>query len=102
MEGPGLPKIERVQFHSGPGCSKLQVAPAQNNQKEKAGGFGYGEAKTDVRAASLPGEDIERIEVGLISLSISRSVNPGSAIANSPGVRSVGCASVELFYGVAN
>ena len=51
----GLPKIERVQFHSGPGFSKLQVAPAQNNQKQE------GMAKTDVRAASLPGEDIERI-----------------------------------------
>lgn len=32
---------------------------------------------------------------------ISRSVNPDSAIANSPGVRSVGWASVELFDGVA-
>ena len=58
-------------------------------------------AKTDVRAASLPGEDIERISLGLIALSISRSVNPDSAIANSHGVRSVGCASVELFDGVA-
>ncbi|KAK4412293.1 hypothetical protein Salat_2980900 [Sesamum alatum] len=39
--------------------------------------------------------------LSLIALSISRSVNPDSAIANSPGVRSVGWASVELFDGVA-
>ncbi|KAK4414742.1 hypothetical protein Salat_2581100 [Sesamum alatum] len=44
--------------------------------KQKAGGFGY----------------VERPRF---------SVNPDSAIANSPGVRSVGWASVELFDGVA-
>ena len=52
---PGLAKIERVQFHSGPALSNLQVVPAQNKQQQE------GMAKTDVSAASLPGEDIERI-----------------------------------------
>jgi|EndMetStandDraft_8_1072994.scaffolds.fasta_scaffold30976_2 hypothetical protein len=55
LSPPGLAKIERVQFHSGPAFSNLQVVPAQNKQKQE------GMAKTDVSAASLPGEDIERI-----------------------------------------
>jgi hypothetical protein len=55
LSPPGLAKIERVQFHSGPAFSNLQVVPAQNKQKQE------GMTKTDVSAASLPGEDIERI-----------------------------------------
>lgn len=55
LSPPGLAKIERVQFHSGPAFSNLQVVPAKNKQKQE------GMAKTDVSAASLPGEDIERI-----------------------------------------